>query len=209
MTRSAPAELTELGPVQFPPDASTDSRRRRQTLMIDPHRHGVAQQSCTNSNRSNREPRSTLRCAMGAPSDRRPLCGAFRAPMCSTPERSGPSQLRNAERTVVARCRSLDRTPLTIPIGGVHSCGYPWKKQRLRAHDDQATNTTSRLSQLADPFRLDWAGSIVPIDQGSSSTVTTPVSPFTSINAPLGIRSVALLTETTQGMPSSRLTMIA
>lgn len=152
MTRSAPAELTELGPVQFPPDASTDSRRRRQTLMIDPHRHGVAQQSCTNSNRSNREPRSTLRCAMGAPSDRRPLCGAFRAPMCSTPERSGPSQLRNAERTVVARCRSLDRTPLTIPIGGsiravTHGrnsdCERTMIKRRTRPRDSASWPTHS------------------------------------------------------------------
>ena len=39
--------------------------------------------------------------------------------------------------------------------------------------------------------------------------VTVPVSPFTSMNAPSPIRLDASVAETTQGMPSSRLTMAA
>jgi len=39
------------------------------------------------------------------------------------------SQETIVEPTVAARCRSRDLTLLTISIVGVHSCGYPWKKQ--------------------------------------------------------------------------------
>ena len=53
------------------------------------------------------------------------------------------------------------------------------------------------------PQRQDWAGS------GSDSTVTVPTVPSTSIMAPCGIRFEASVADTTQGMPSSRLTMMA